>query len=127
MTPDKRAALARRQVDRHRRETLGHNAKLLLLKADGANQRFKALIELAEAWSKGDGGSDGQSTFRICRVDDEFNGTAKEASHVVVLDSANNALNNLLFEVDRGTTSPAGAGQLWRVTGKPSGKRYIPA
>jgi hypothetical protein len=113
--------------DAIRSELFGLQADLLLLKTDGGSQKFKTLLTLSAAWSAEFSEYFGSTTFQVARDDDEFNAAARDASHVVVLNSERAALNNALFEVDSSSTVPAGVDPFWRIRAKQTGGRYLPA
>lgn len=125
MSAASRASQARRILNRHRRQTLGPDARLFLLKTEGGTRSYKTLAELVESWSVGGSRESGSAIFRVARTDAEFNANARDASHAVVRGSTNEALNDQLFEIDKNTTTAAGADCLWRITSRQSGKRFV--
>lgn len=117
--------LRARQLDRERARSTGPGAgsRLLLLKADGTAQRFKTLAEVADSWGPRYSEQSGDA-FEVVKSDEEFNAAAREASHIVITDSTNAALNNQLFTINRETTTPAGTFPHWVIGVSPAGKRY---
>lgn len=113
--------------DALRSELFGLEADLLLLQTDGGAQKFKSLLALSSAWAAEFSEYFGSTTFQVARDDDEFNAAAKDATHVVVVNSERPALNNQLFEVDSSSTIPAGVEPYWRIRAKQTGGRYVPA
>jgi hypothetical protein len=118
---------AKRQMNRHRRQTLGGEAKLLLLKAEGGSLAYTSLKEVSEDWSFSGAPQGGPGTFRVARIDEAFAALVRETSHLVVVGSDNAALNNQLFAVERGTATPTGASAFTRIHAQETGKRYKPA
>lgn len=113
--------------DAIRSELLGLEAALLLLRTDGGAQKFRTLLSLSDGWAAEFSEFFGSTTFKVARDEDEFNAAAREASHVIVVNSERTALNNQLFEVDSSSTIPAGVDPYWRIRAKQIGKRYVPA
>lgn len=125
MTYD-RTRLKARLFDRRRARYLGEDAKLLLLRTDGGSARFSTKETVTEGWSADFSEFLGLTTFRVAKDDAGFNQKANEATHLIITDSRNEAVNNQLFEVNRETTVPAGAGPYWRIRAAQVGKRYVP-
>jgi hypothetical protein len=113
------------RLDARRRDLLGAEAKLLLLKASGGAQRFEQLEEMTDSWDARLT-EFGSTTFQVAKSDADFNANAWEVSHIIIVGSTNEAVNNRLFEVNRDTTVPAGLKAVWQFGGRFTGKRYVP-
>lgn len=115
-------------LDRERRRDYGDGARMLMLQADGSAQRYKTLLELPEAWAPKFPEDSEEATFKIARDDDEFNSALIDTSNIIIVGSEDGALNNQLFEVNRGTTLfRAGSEPVRAIRAKRTGKRFKPA
>lgn len=112
--------------DEAREELLGPEAKLLLLKAQGAPQPYLVLEALTLGWSVYFSEFHGTTTFQVARDDIEFNAVATQATHVMVIDSNSASLNNQLHTINGETTFPAGVDPYWRIRAEVVGRRYFP-
>jgi hypothetical protein len=113
--------------DRERRRHIGEDAKLLLLKTDGALAPFAVVVQVDSAWNTEFSDFFGSTTFNVARNDAEFAAQVGEASYAMVVDSDKEALNNQLFAINRETTRLAGVDPYCRIRATETGKRYLPA
>jgi hypothetical protein len=114
--------------DAEREALFGADAKLLLLKLDGGDKEYATVETLTSSWSAYFSEYYGSTTFQVARADDDFNNTVSdsEVSHVMVIDSDNEALNNEPHEINRETTIPAGVEPFWKIRAKSIGRKFVP-
>jgi len=112
--------------DDQRTATQGAGAKLHFLQTDGGSQRFTQQLTLTDAWAASFSDFFGTTTFKVARPDVAFSEIANRATHLVVTDSDNPALNNQLHEINREHTRPAGVKAFWKIRATTNGKRYFP-
>lgn len=120
------AGLTPSGLDARRKDFLGEGAKLFLLKAGGGVTAYGVLEILTESWDVRELDGVGPALL-VAKADAEYNDKAREASHAVIVDSTNEAVNNQVFEINRNTTVPAGIRPVWQIGVRFTGKRYIPA
>jgi hypothetical protein len=70
----------------------------------------------------------GTTTFQVADVSDVFGAKVRDSSHLMVVNSDNAGLNNVLFEIVDGTQPPLGTDAFWKIRGRSLSKRIsLPA
>lgn len=110
--------------DELRAEFLGSAAKLLLLRTDGSAVAYSLLETITQGWYPYFSEYFGMTTFQVASIETVFADKVRRASHLAVIDSTNQGLNNALYKLDASTQPPLGDEPFWKLRATSTGDRY---
>jgi hypothetical protein len=112
--------------DEAREEFFGPDAKMLCLQFDNETQQFAVLETIQSGWNAYFSEYYGTTTFQVAKDNHDFTQKITEVSDVVVIDSTNLSLNNVLFKLKKDTQPPFGTEPFWKIRAGATSNRYEP-
>lgn len=114
--------------DEIRRQLLGNNARLVLLKETDRESKDEPEFEIVKAFSEGwypkYSEFFGTTTFNIADIHQLTAQKIRESSHLIVVNSNLSSINNLLHELTTDTAIPTPDKPIWGIRAKSTGCLY---
>jgi hypothetical protein len=111
--------------DAKRKIFLGSNAKMLLLDEVGTDRPFDVIETVIAGWGVDFSDYFRDSTFKVADVTSAFAAKVRKSTHLMIVDSTNSGLNNVLFELQGETVPPLGGDAYWRIRATSLRRTYI--
>jgi hypothetical protein len=108
-----------------RKELLGLDAKLVLLKEDGVAVAFNEVQVITVGWHSEYSTFFGTTTFHVADLEATTASNVRKATHLIVKDSTLAALNNTLHEMKAETAPPSSDSPWWKIRAEPLSRKYI--
>lgn len=107
-------------LEQSRKESLGPNAKMLLLREEGEeeNKPFSIVRQIVKNFSIRSNDYFGTITFRVGDVTESFADDVRRSTHLIIKDSKIPALNHVVFEMKSSTAGPDSSKPFWRIRGE---------
>lgn len=112
-----------------RRDKLGVNSKMLLLKEEGEEEGkpFKVLRYVTRNFCPSSNDFFGTMTLKVGDISEAFGNDARRATHFILQDTIIPALNNVIHEFSSRTAGPDTSKPFWRIRGESQRTLYVDA